>query len=161
MDADTILRELVALKRLKDEARTTRSDPYYVTQADALEIEYERRKPAAWAAAFAWADKQAAPPAAQPAGCGFPYCGGNAPECKTCGNKRAPPAAQPDDAQDAARYRWLRHCLWKQQLVQPPVTRAWWWSVEFLSRLDSGGDLDVVTQGQELDAAIDEAMERQ
>jgi hypothetical protein len=27
-----------------------------------------------------------------PAGCGYPYCGGNAPECKTCGNKRAAPA---------------------------------------------------------------------
>jgi hypothetical protein len=24
-------------------------------------------------------------------GCGYPYCGGNAPECMTCGNKRAAP----------------------------------------------------------------------
>jgi hypothetical protein len=32
------------------------------------------------------------PRTAEPAGCGYPYCGGNAPECKTCGNKRAAPA---------------------------------------------------------------------
>lgn len=41
-----------------------------------------------------------AAPAAQPQGCGYPYCGGTAPECKTCKtckNQRAAPAAQPAD----------------------------------------------------------------
>jgi hypothetical protein len=48
----------------------------------------------AFSAGAAWADAQKAPQprTAEPAGCGYPYCGGNAPECKTCGNKRAAPA---------------------------------------------------------------------
>ncbi|MGV8955720.1 MAG: hypothetical protein ACOH2M_31795 [Cypionkella sp.] len=28
------------------------------------------------------------PPAKKAEGCGYPYCGGKAPECKTCGHKR-------------------------------------------------------------------------
>lgn len=45
------LAELVACKDLKDAMQTTRSDPYYITQADSMEIEYSRRKPLAWDAA--------------------------------------------------------------------------------------------------------------
>lgn len=45
------LSELVACKNLKDELIRLRSDPYYVTEADRLEIQYDQRKPAAWRAA--------------------------------------------------------------------------------------------------------------
>jgi hypothetical protein len=47
------LRELIACKDLKDAMVTTRSDPYYITEADRMELEYERRKPLAWANARA------------------------------------------------------------------------------------------------------------
>jgi hypothetical protein len=45
-------------------------------------------------------------PAPAPAGCGYPYCGGTAPECKTCGNKRwfvAQPTPQPAAQQETAK----------------------------------------------------------
>jgi hypothetical protein len=45
------LSELVACKNLKDELTRMQSDPYYVTKAGQLELEYDRRKPAAWKAA--------------------------------------------------------------------------------------------------------------
>jgi hypothetical protein len=32
-------------------------------------------------------------PAQPPFGCGYPYCGGNGPECKTCNGNRYGPAA--------------------------------------------------------------------
>ncbi len=48
--------ELVACKDLKDDLHRLRSDPYYITQADAAEIEYRRCKPVAWAAARAAID---------------------------------------------------------------------------------------------------------
>lgn len=51
--AHVALAELVALKDMKDHLTALRSDPYYVTQADALESQYKARKPAAWEAARA------------------------------------------------------------------------------------------------------------
>src|SRR6185369_9571815 len=47
------LAELVACKDMKGEVQRLRSDPYYTTQADFLEIKYERRRDAAWEAARA------------------------------------------------------------------------------------------------------------
>jgi hypothetical protein len=43
--------ELVACKDLKDAMRTVRSDPYYITQADHIESQYDQRQPLAWEAA--------------------------------------------------------------------------------------------------------------
>jgi hypothetical protein len=37
------------------------------------------------------AEELEAEQAAAPYGCGYPYCGGIAPECKTCKNERAAP----------------------------------------------------------------------
>jgi hypothetical protein len=54
-----------------------------------------------------------------------------------------------------ARYRWLRDCLWNQELNGFTGERSWLWSTRFASSYEQGGDLDCVTQGQELDAAID------
>jgi hypothetical protein len=48
---EAALRELVAVKMLKDRLITVRSDPYYTTEADRMEAEYARRKPLAWEAA--------------------------------------------------------------------------------------------------------------
>lgn len=45
------LTELVACQDLKYDIYSLRSDPYYTTDADRAEAQYERRKPAAWAAA--------------------------------------------------------------------------------------------------------------
>jgi hypothetical protein len=58
---------------------------------------------------------------------------------------------------DAARYLWLRSLLWTQELNPYSRDRQWLWSTRFLSSVDSSGDLDEVTQAQELDAAIDAA----
>ena len=57
-EARAIIAELVAVKDLKDTWRTVQSDPYYITYAGQLEIEYDRRKPLAWEAARAWLAKQ-------------------------------------------------------------------------------------------------------
>lgn len=61
---------------------------------------------------------------------------------------------------DAERYRWLRDCLWTQELNAYSKGRTWLWSTRFASSIEAGGDLDVVTQAQELDAAIDAAMQQ-
>jgi hypothetical protein len=42
------LAELIACKDLKDAMLTVRSDPYYITQADRMESQYDQRKPVAW-----------------------------------------------------------------------------------------------------------------
>ena len=47
------LRDLIACKELHDAMVTTRSDPYYITQADHLEAQLERREGPAWDAARA------------------------------------------------------------------------------------------------------------
>jgi hypothetical protein len=45
------LRGLVELKAMKGELLNLRSDPYYASQAAMLEVQYEQRKPLAWAKA--------------------------------------------------------------------------------------------------------------
>ena len=74
----------------------------------------------------------------------------------------AEPAAEPvsasADERDAERYRWLRACLWTQELNQWSKGKAWVWSTRFAACVNASGDLDPVTQGQELDAAIDARM---
>lgn len=59
---------------------------------------------------------------------------------------------------DAQRYRWLRGLLWQQELSAFSKDRVWLWSARFASSNTSGGDLDPVTQGQELDAIIDQRL---
>jgi hypothetical protein len=65
-------------------------------------------------------------------GCGYPYCGGNAPECRTCGNKRAEPAPAPaDDVHSCSLYCERPTCI-KAQRDQMRDSRgkpapAWWY----------------------------------
>lgn len=59
-------------------------------------------------------------------------------------------------AHDAARYRWLQECQWHQEPNGYTGERSWLWSVRFAASMAASGDLDHVTQQQELDAAIDE-----
>lgn len=56
---------------------------------------------------------------------------------------------------DAERYRWLRNCLWNQERNGFTGERSWLWSTRFASGYEQSGELDCLTQGQELDAAID------
>jgi hypothetical protein len=67
------------------------------------------------------------PRTAEPAGCGYPYCGGNAPECKTCGNKRAAPA--PADEPPPQPYIYGRECGPNERVhteAQMHAERAYW-----------------------------------
>ena len=42
------LRELVACEDMRLEVQSIRSDPYYITEADAMELKYEQRRDKAW-----------------------------------------------------------------------------------------------------------------
>jgi hypothetical protein len=42
------LHELVACEDMKLEVQSLRSDPYYITEADAMELRYEERRDKAW-----------------------------------------------------------------------------------------------------------------
>ena len=58
------------------------------------------------------------------------------------------------------RYRWLRGCLWNQQLSPYSSERYWLWLTQFGTFVEAGGDFDAITQGQELDAALNERIKQ-
>jgi hypothetical protein len=91
---------------------TTRSDPYYITEADRMELEYERRKPLAWANA---SESLAAHDAQQQEPVAWRVRHYDSQQWMFTENAQGdwkteePLYTHPSqDARDAARYRWLR-----------------------------------------------------
>ena len=78
--------------------------------------------------------------------CGFPYCGGNSPECRTCGQAAADPVARHLAAGIADR--WRDECL----RLRAYANAAHWWAEAQDKELAEAGDTRFDARSRMIDA---------